>query len=118
MDKNPSGFGEFTDSDAEELQRLNELRLRIISPLCRLRDKLAEGLTGGEAAQALLDLLEGINAPENIRLLARRLAEQGEEGMALELDRIWELLMDMLDSLRPCHATECSRRKNSLTCSS
>lgn len=98
-DKNPSGFGEFTDSDAEELQRLNELRLRIISPLCRLRDKLAEGLTGGEAAQALLDLLEGINAPENIRLLARRLAEQGEEGMALELDRIWELLMDMLDSL-------------------
>lgn len=98
-DKNPSGFGEFKDSDTDDLQRLNELRLRIITPLCKFRSEFDGGLKGGEAARRLLDLLEGINAPENIRLLAARLAEQGEEGMALELDRIWELLMDMLDSL-------------------
>lgn len=96
--KNPSGFGEMSDADRECLDRLNSLRKSITAPLCRLRDTLSDGVDGTSAAKALLRLLEEINISENIRTLARLLTEQGDEGMALELDRIWELVTDILDS--------------------
>lgn len=96
--KNPSGFGELQPEDAEELAILNELREKITAPLSRLCKTLAKGENGTAAARAMLNLLDEINAPENIRTLARRLSEQGDEGMALELDRIWELVMGILDS--------------------
>mgnify|MGYP003302694091 CR=1 FL=1 len=96
--QNPRGFGEKTaEDDTAELCRLNDIRKRIVSPLYSLRENLRE-TTGSEAAEAIFAFLERIDAPVNIRELAVSLENQGESGLALELDRMWEVIIDLLDS--------------------
>ena len=102
--QNPRGFGEeIKEEDTAELDRLNEIRRRIVSPLYSLREKLKE-TTGGEAAESIFAFLEKIEAPLNIRNLAVSLENQGETGLALELDRMWEVVIDLLDSLNALSA--------------
>lgn len=97
--QNPRGFGEeITDDDKAELARLNEIRKNIVSPLFTLRENLKD-TTGGKAADAIYSFLEKIGAAENIRRLASELENQGETGLAIELDRMWEVVIDLLDSL-------------------
>lgn len=98
-EKNPRGFGiETTEEDTQTLVNLNELRRKAVAPLCALR-KAFEDTDGAQAANAVYDFLEETQAAENIRLLARRLNEQGESSIALELERLWNVIMDILDSL-------------------
>ena len=67
-------------------------------PLCILRDRLHE-TNGEKAAVAIYDFLENINAPDNIRILASSLEKQGETGLALELERMWNTVIDLLENL-------------------
>lgn len=97
--RNPRGFGEeITDEDEIELEKLNAIRRKIVAPLCDLRDKLRD-TTGENAAESIFAFLEKIRASENIRSLAASLEKQGETGLALELERMWNVVIDMLDSL-------------------
>jgi len=97
--QNPRGFGEeITDEDKTELDRLNGIRKSIVSPLYTLRENLKD-TTSGNAAQSIYSFLEKISAAENIRKLASSLENQGETGLALELDRMWEVVIDLLDNL-------------------
>ncbi|MBR2868978.1 MAG: PD-(D/E)XK nuclease family protein [Clostridia bacterium] len=97
--QHPRGFGEKTeDEDTAELESLNALRLRIINPLCSLRDALSD-TDGTAAAKAIFDFLMKVNVPENLKQLADYLTASGETGIALELDRMWNVVMDLLDSL-------------------
>ena len=97
--QNPRGFGEeINEDDKSELEKLNDIRKRIVSPLYSLRENLKD-TTGTKAAEAIFAFLEKINAPENIRTLAVSLENQGETGLAIELDRMWEVVIDLLDSL-------------------
>lgn len=98
-EQNPRGFGEeITDEDRQELEILNGIRRKIISPLCDLRDALRD-TTGEKAANAIYYFLEKINAADNIRALAASLEKQGETGLALELERMWNTVIDILESL-------------------
>lgn len=97
--QHPRGFGEeMKDEDTAELEALNALRRRIVAPLCELKSAL-DDTTGGEAAKAVFEFLERVNVPENLKKLAESLAASGETGIALELDRIWNVVMDLLDSI-------------------
>ena len=97
--QHPRGFGEeMKDEDTAELETLNALRRRIVAPLCELKSAL-DDTTGGEAAKAVFEFLERVNVPENLKKLAESLAASGETGIALELDRIWNVVMDLLDSI-------------------
>ncbi len=97
--QHPRGFGEeLTADDTAELEKLNELRRRIVSPLCNLRDEF-EDATGESAAKAVFDFLEKVNVPENLRRLADYLNASGEPGLALELDRMWNVVTELLDSV-------------------
>lgn len=97
--QHPSGFGEEMNPDAQaELDILNALRRRMVSPLCFLKDALSD-TTGEQAAKAIFDFLMTVNVPENLKKLAESLAASGETGIALELDRIWNVVMNLLDSL-------------------
>ena len=98
-EKNPRGFGvETTDEDLHTLENLNALRRKAVAPLCALR-KAFENVNGAEAANAVYSFLEDIKAAESIRTLAKKLNEQGESSIALELERLWNVVMDILDSL-------------------
>lgn len=97
--QNPRGFGEeITDDDLLELEKLNSIRQKTVAPLCALRDKLRDA-TGETAANAIYNFLEKINVPENIRVLASSLENQGETGLALELERMWNTVIDLLENL-------------------
>lgn len=97
--QNPNGFGEEAgDAEAAELEMLNSIRKKIVSPLYDLKEKLADS-KGEEAAQAVFAFLEKINAAENIRILAKSLAAKGETGLALELERLWNVVIDMLEGI-------------------
>ncbi len=97
--RNPNGFGEEAgDEERAELEMLNSIRKRIVSPLYDLKEKLADS-TGEEAAKAVFAFLERINAAENIRTLAKNLVLKGETGLALELERLWNVIIDMLESI-------------------
>ena len=98
-EKNPRGFGvEKTDEDVAALEKLNSLRRKAVLPLCKLK-KAFEDVRGDEAAKAVYGFLEEINVAQSIRLLAKKLVSQGENSIALELERLWNVVMDILDSL-------------------
>lgn len=97
--QNPAGFGEEAgEEEKSELEYLNSIRRRIVAPLYDLKEKLAD-TTGEKAAEAVYSFLEKINASENIRTLAKSLALKGEAGLALELERLWNVVIDMLESI-------------------
>ena len=97
--QNPAGFGEeIGQEEKDELDYLNSLRRRIVSPLYELKEKLADS-KGEESAAAVFSFLEKINASENIRTLAKNLALKGETGLALDLERLWDIIIDMLESI-------------------
>ena len=97
--QNPAGFGgEAGEKELSELESLNALRRRIVSPLCKLRDALQD-TTGEAAAGAIYDFLEKTCVAENLRSLALSLEKQGETGLALELDRMWNVVIDTVENL-------------------
>lgn len=97
--QNPKGFGEkIGEEEQKELDYLNSVRKKIVAPLYSLRETLRD--TDGEgAAKAIFEFLEKVGASDNIRSLARSLESQGETGLALELERMWNTVIDLLDSL-------------------
>ncbi len=97
--QNPGGFGEEAgEEEKAELEILNSLRKRIVSPLFDLKKKLQDS-KGEESAAAVFAFLERIDASENIRSLAKNLALRGETGLALELERLWNVVIDMLEGI-------------------
>ncbi len=97
--QNPSGFGEATQADLKELKRLNSLRAKIVDPLLAFKNTLKGGIDGTAAVNALWHFTEKVNIPANLRAFAKELHLSGEEAAVLELERMWELLINMLDEL-------------------
>lgn len=94
--QHPEGFGNtFHEQDMQKLAFLNSLRERAVCPLVHLRDACAEA-GGAQISRAIYALLEETQAAEHLRALARALSGGGEEALALEQGRIWDLLMELL----------------------
>lgn len=97
--QNPDGFGEKSGEEQEQrLEYLNSLRRRMVEPLWVLGNNL-KNTSGEKAAEQIYALLEKIDAAENLRTLASELALSGETALATELERMWNTVIDMLDSL-------------------
>lgn len=93
----PDGFGAaFTRDAQEKLEEINALRKRVVSPIIRLEAAIADA-SGDEIAESIFYFLEEISASENLRLLARRFAENCEIELAGEQGRLWDLLMEILN---------------------
>lgn len=93
----PNGLGErMLESDIRELDRLNKIRAKLVAPLQKFRVKLKD-FTSLEAAQAIYSLLVDMNVAENLKKLATKLDNSAQPELAAEQNRIWNLLMEMLD---------------------
>ncbi len=96
---NPAGFGEEAgDEEAAELNYLNSIRRKIVAPLYTLRERIKD-TKGEQAAVEIYNFLDRINAAENIRIFARELSGRGEIALANELERMWNVVIDILESL-------------------
>ena len=95
---NPFGFeAEFDEVAQRNLQYLNLLRRRLVKPLLRLSDTLADGCTGAAFAKALYDYLMTARVDRLVRLRVRRLTAENEYDLADRASRAWDLLMQTLD---------------------
>lgn len=96
---NPRGYGsEMTQDDREALKTINALRIRAVEPFQTLRAAFAQAETES-AVTAVYTLLVKLHAGEHLKELAVALEEQGETAQALEQERLWDDLMQMLDTL-------------------
>lgn len=97
--RHPRGFGqEMTERDQKELDRLNRLRERLVSPLLRFAAATRDA-SGAEISQAVYDLLEEFGMKDNLPAYCRALEQAGEDGLAAKQIRVWDLLMELLDQL-------------------
>ena len=94
---NPSGFADkFSDSDREQLGRVEALRADVIGKL-RTFAKRVRDADGREMASALMKLLYSLKCDENIGRLCDELEADGENSLSDELLRMWNSLCAVLD---------------------
>lgn len=96
---NPRGYGtETTMEDNETVTRINALRARAVEPFQTLREAFGQA-DAETAATAVYNLLVQLRAGERLKALAIALEEQGETAQALEQERLWDDLMQVLDTV-------------------
>ncbi len=95
----PDGYGEReTPVTAALLERINEIKDRVILPLVKLRKNL-EKTEECSPCKALYQFIVSINASENFRKYAEFLYENGAEATAIECSAVWDTVMESLDAL-------------------
>ncbi len=95
----PDGFGyEMLEKHANKLENINKTRKAVVNPLSKFRNALksADGLS---VSKAVYDLLLDFNVPNNLKEIALKLKNQGELDLALEQDRIWDILIKILNDI-------------------
>jgi len=95
--RHPRGFTEtFTEDDAVLLNRIEEIRIKIITPLLQFKTSV-KNADGAFITKALYALLLQLNAGEHLTALADELESKNDLVQAQEQLRTWELLMDIFD---------------------
>ena len=87
---NPAGYSEeLTDSDAALLERVNELRIRLRTPLINLFESFGKDTTVRDATEAVWNFITNINLREQLN----------EESAS-----VWNALLSALDGMVHCAA--------------
>lgn len=93
----PDGLGcEMLQKHAEILEKINLSRKAVTYPLSKLRTTF-KNINGLSASKGIYDLLCDFNVAENLKKISLELRENGEIELALEQERIWEILIEILD---------------------
>lgn len=97
--KHPRGYvEEFTDKDKIHLSKLNELRLKIITPLVDFSKNIKDS-SGFKISEEVYNLLLKAGVDEALKKLSNDLKESGELNLAREELRLWDILMEILNQL-------------------
>lgn len=89
----PSGFEKFDEEDHQSLIKINELRIKAVSPLIRFREEFIG--TAGELSKAVWRLMERCSVSERLKALSAEL-----ERDEAELNRQgYNAVLDILDGL-------------------
>ena len=92
----PGGYHQtFDEEDRQALDDLNDLRLRVIGPLERLKKNAKDTIRG--QVLALYTFLEEIHAPEALEARTARLLDQGEPELARQVSQLWEIFCGGLE---------------------
>ena len=83
----------------EELDALEESREKIAAPLLALQNDLSRAQTADDTIQAILRLLEGVNAYETLEDMRDELNQIGMTSEAQDCAQVWNALMETLDQL-------------------
>lgn len=95
---NPEGLSVKADEQTHRtLAYLNRLRHRVVAPLEQLWNTLSGHVSGMDFARAVYRYLEAAGVPRLVRLQVKRLNAAGDPAAAERMERMWELLMGLLD---------------------
>lgn len=96
----PEGFGEsVSESSNRKLKKLNKIRKKAIIPLLKFKNSCDNNANGEQISQAVYTLLCDIDAGKNLKALALLYQNNDNLALALEQERIWDMLMEILDKL-------------------
>lgn len=96
---NPGGFGdELNDNSRRELEELNKLREKAISPLIELK-KYVKDNKGEEITKAVFEFCETQNVPERLFDIYTELNNDGFEKEASRLERSWDYFVSLIDRM-------------------
>ena len=105
----PNGMNGKADENIEvELARLNDMRKRAIFPLIDLKNSLSakgdsqnncEEITALLISESIYKFLTKTDVDARLKDMARNFAGDGYTALATEQNRIWEILMDVLNKL-------------------
>lgn len=84
---------------SEELQKLNELRRRVVEPLLTFKEKLTGTKTTKEISKAIYEFLIENNVNEILLAKAKELEDIGELELAGLYKTSWDILIDVLDEI-------------------
>ena len=97
--ENPAGFSEeFTQEQTDQLQKINELRKRVVYPLLRFAQTLQD-VDGEGMVQGVYQLLVEVDVPAAVRAFSKKLKEYGRMDLADQQLRLWDMLMEVLDQM-------------------
>lgn len=99
----PAGMDELhsdkeKNENAERLAELNKMRSKIIPPLKRFKSKIKD-TNALEISTAFYEFLVKTEVPERLKQLSIELNADGYPALAIEQNRVFEILMDILGKL-------------------
>ncbi len=94
--EDPFGFEGAREDSAARLEELERLRLTLITPLEKLRGKLAD-CDGTSFARGIYEYLVALGMPGRLETLAQDYDGIGEPELADELEPLWELALSLLE---------------------
>lgn len=83
----------------EVLQSLENCRDVVIGPLGAFEDRLKKAKTARDMCEAVYLLLENIEAPQQLDLLAHRAVQEGKPQQAMEHRQLWNEILGLLDQI-------------------
>lgn len=96
----PRGYGmTFTEEDMETLDRLADIRARVIAPLKAFAAAEKTISSVRERAALLFDFLSALNVPETLAARADEAMARGEKALASETVQLWNVFCGALDQL-------------------
>lgn len=87
----------FTAPD-NALERLENIRYKIIAPLENLKSKVKKGLSAKDTCALVYEFITESDAEHNVAVLMNKLIHENKDYEAAELKRLWGCLIDILDS--------------------
>ncbi len=96
--QHPDGYGGEYDQAAEErLARINELRIRLSTPLLDFQRRSRDGTTAEAQAAALAEFLRELKLPDRLQERAEELERSGREELAQEYHQLWEIVVSAIE---------------------
>lgn len=97
--ESPNGFTqELSEYDIKALERLNKSREYIIDIITEFKKKCS-GASAKDICKALYFALIDLSADKQLKSLAIELDKSGKSHLSLQQERVWDLLMEILDKL-------------------
>ena len=92
-------FGEDSEENKEQLQKMNQIREEQIKPLLELKEKLSMEKNIQGMNKALYEFLVKYNIPEQIKVKQEHLNKQGKIELAKEEELAWNIVIETLEEM-------------------
>ena len=90
---------EMSEEEAETINKINEIKNRVLGPVIKLQNKLKGKKSCREICKNIYEFLVDINMEETIYDLVEGFKEKGELEIASQYSQVWDIVIDILDQI-------------------